>query len=1191
MNENILRNIWRYKPCLFIKKIIWNKSVLCLKISYNISRSNLKNGSFRLNNFINVWGVNTKKKVNIKNKLKNLQENYKVNNDEYKINRNNNVHYLNTNILTQCLNKNSHILKPNPNNILIHHKICSYSTTKSEKVVKENSEQAKNTDEEEKKNKIVKPNDMIKGNNPSVEENGKKNNDIKKILNIIFCSSIPMIGFGFMDQFIMIRLGDLFDASIGVTLGISTLCAASFGQLCSDTFGVFFGCAINYLLQRYKIIQIEKFDIKNKIYQYCTLIGSVLGILLGCSLGMLQLIFIDTTKSERLKKKKELDFIFQMVMYDCSDILNCEASTLFLYDKVKNELWSKAIHGRKNIIKISANSNEKSFCLWVLRNKEIINCKDVLSNELYNPAHDKKFNFKTKTILAVPILDRNNEVVGVLMFLNKLRSHGGYFTCNDEKLAELMSKHISIFMEKFNYISEGDKKMIIFDKEKNNPQEEDEEDEDEDISKDDDHLKNKSNLIEELKITNFKDKKKEERKRKREQNKKKQYQTLQIYDDGKIFDEGNYNEIKQKMYEDYDEKEEEEDVYDIEEEEEEEEEEEDEEDYENLNKEEKDKESEQASISKNLENDPPNASIQYKEGKNNFPNSFKKDSNNNKYQSSEIKQVPTSEQIKTSNSSLKEGSSKIDTQDQVENKMKKNNATEIDLEKPYNLNDHISVGTTTNGYEKDDKSSCTLNKNQQINNLYNKINKLQTINEHNKNFKFNLLMQNISKNVNNNLFNEQNISKFYNRNEKNVNTNMVPNKNVRNNEIEYEQNIPIYIDNENRKPKEKYNLKKYSTISSDEYIDPYIIYNAKILDTFFNNIEKKTQKINLCTNLCEDSINLWAKWKMCGQTYPNNFEEIKSNIKEQTIPINILNENYHQFSYTPEFNYYFENNYDTEYDLFYQNRFNDGYSHAPNREYIGDNIVNKNKYENIENISLIKKNCMVYDIIKTYSHNIFDESYFAQINLGKISNNMSQKKNEMKCFKMLKIIYRYNLNKIFSNHYKYIIIKKKKKLRKFCYSIKCCDIHQMDQFWFTISCQNKLKSIFYKNLYFAINLQNARIIDFKLIHTYILNTIYENTTSIFVSPSTCYNVKKIDLFSVNNLYRLKNKTTMNDIIYKYYIFYNFRKKLKKKKINYYNYQDIYMEESFFGHNTHTKKVPKLLDDDLGKKSAIITVER
>ncbi|CXH94469.1 GAF domain-related protein, putative [Plasmodium berghei] len=1175
MNENILKNIWRYKPCLFIKKTIRRKSVLRLKISYSISLNNLRSGPFWLNNFRSVcnW-INVKKKINTKNKLKSFQENYKVSNAS-KINRRNRrniARHLSANLFTQYLNKSSPILNsPNFNHILNQHKICSYSTKN------ENSETFKNNTKVENgktiENSVKVENSETVKNSEQVEENGKKN-DIKKILNIIFCSSIPMIGFGFMDQFIMIRLGDMFDASIGVTLGISTLCAASFGQLCSDTFGVFFGCAINYLLQRYKIIQIEKFDIKNKIYQYCTLIGSVLGILLGCGLGMLQLIFIDTTKSDRLKKKKELDFIFQMVMYDCSDILNCEASTLFLYDKVKNELWSKAIHGRKNIIKISANSNEKSFCLWVLRNKEIINCKDVLSSELYNPNHDKKFNFKTKTILAAPILDRNNQVVGVLMFLNKFRSHGGYFTCNDEKLAELMSKHISIFMEKFNYISEGDQKMIIFDKQKNNLQEEEEEEEDEDDENDDENLKNKSNKIEELKITNFKDKKKK-RKKKREQNKKNKYQTLQIYDDGKIFDEGNDNEIKQTIFEDYDEKEEEEDVYNIEDEEDDEEEEEnDENDDKNDDK-----------------NETKNESIHYKE-KNNLLNS-----------------------------NLKEGNSKMDFQEQIGNKMKKNDTNKINLEKSNNLNDHKNVDTTTiNGYGKEDKNNIyTFDKKQQINNLYNKINKLKTINENDKNFKFNLLMQNISKNVNNN-------------------------------EMKYEQNISIYIDNENTKQKEKQNFKNYSTISSDEYIDPYIIDNVKILDTFFNNIEKKSKKIILCTKLYKDSINLWKKWQSCGQTYPNNLWEIKNNIKEeQTLPINITDDNYHKIYYTPEFNYYFENNYDTEYDLFYQNRFNDGYRHIQNREYIDDTVGNKNKYiheyfkpgemnyskmregegdtniktwndllnektnnsrffsichkindmtslyknnyKNIENIVFIKKKYMIYDVVKAYNHNTFDEKYFAHINLGKIYNNMSQKKNDMKCFKMLKIIYRYNLNKIFSNHYKYIIIKKKKKLRKFCYSIKSFDIHKMDQFWFIIYCQNKLKNIFYKNLHFAINLQNARIIDFKFIHTYILNTIYENTTSIFVSPSTCYNVKKIDFFSVNNLYRLKNKTTMNDIIYKYYIFYNFRKKLKKKKINYYNYQDLYMEENFFGHNTHTKKVPKLLDDDLGKKSAIITVER
>jgi hypothetical protein len=40
-----------------------------------------------------------------------------------------------------------------------------------------------------------------------------------------------MIGFGLMDNLVMIQAGDLIDSTIGVTLGLSTLTAAAFGQV------------------------------------------------------------------------------------------------------------------------------------------------------------------------------------------------------------------------------------------------------------------------------------------------------------------------------------------------------------------------------------------------------------------------------------------------------------------------------------------------------------------------------------------------------------------------------------------------------------------------------------------------------------------------------------------------------------------------------------------------------------------------------------------------------------------------------------------------------------------------------------------------------------------------------------------------------------------------------------------------
>lgn len=40
-----------------------------------------------------------------------------------------------------------------------------------------------------------------------------------------------MVGFGFMDNLVMIQAGDMIDSTIGVTLGLSTLTAAAFGQV------------------------------------------------------------------------------------------------------------------------------------------------------------------------------------------------------------------------------------------------------------------------------------------------------------------------------------------------------------------------------------------------------------------------------------------------------------------------------------------------------------------------------------------------------------------------------------------------------------------------------------------------------------------------------------------------------------------------------------------------------------------------------------------------------------------------------------------------------------------------------------------------------------------------------------------------------------------------------------------------
>ena len=55
---------------------------------------------------------------------------------------------------------------------------------------------------------------------------------------VYFTTGLPFVGFGFMDNAILIIAGDAIDTSLGVALGISTLCAAAIGNIISDLAGI-----------------------------------------------------------------------------------------------------------------------------------------------------------------------------------------------------------------------------------------------------------------------------------------------------------------------------------------------------------------------------------------------------------------------------------------------------------------------------------------------------------------------------------------------------------------------------------------------------------------------------------------------------------------------------------------------------------------------------------------------------------------------------------------------------------------------------------------------------------------------------------------------------------------------------------------------------------------------------------------
>lgn len=109
-------------------------------------------------------------------------------------------------------------------------------------------------------------------------------------------NAIPFIGFGFLDNLIMIVAGDYIDLTIGVTLGISTMAAAALGNLISDIAGVGSAWYVESLSSKVGIkapvLTPEQLSMSSTTWSIY--LGRALGVSIGCFLGMFPLLFLHT---------------------------------------------------------------------------------------------------------------------------------------------------------------------------------------------------------------------------------------------------------------------------------------------------------------------------------------------------------------------------------------------------------------------------------------------------------------------------------------------------------------------------------------------------------------------------------------------------------------------------------------------------------------------------------------------------------------------------------------------------------------------------------------------------------------------------------------------------------------------------------------------------------------------------------
>ena len=138
----------------------------------------------------------------------------------------------------------------------------------------------------------------------------------------------------------------------------------------------------------------------------------------------------------------KLGSLLKRVMGEATRLLNAERSTLFLNDEKTNELWSEVGQGLESMqIRLP---NSAGIAGTVFTSGKSINIPYAYADLRFNPAFDKRTGFFTRSILCVPIINKQGKVIGVTQVLNKL---GGSFTVEDESRLRAFTAQISIAIE------------------------------------------------------------------------------------------------------------------------------------------------------------------------------------------------------------------------------------------------------------------------------------------------------------------------------------------------------------------------------------------------------------------------------------------------------------------------------------------------------------------------------------------------------------------------------------------------------------------------------------------------------------------------------------------------------------------------------------------------------------------------
>ena len=147
---------------------------------------------------------------------------------------------------------------------------------------------------------------------------------------------------------------------------------------------------------------------------------------------------------EFMANNMDLDELLELIINELVETIGADRGTLYLIDEARGELFSHVLQKDTGVLREIRLEIGQGVAGHVAATGQVMNIQDAYGDSRFMRSFDQVTGYRCHTILAAPMRNPQQKIIGVVQLLNK---KGGPFTSRDERLLTAMAAQAAILIE------------------------------------------------------------------------------------------------------------------------------------------------------------------------------------------------------------------------------------------------------------------------------------------------------------------------------------------------------------------------------------------------------------------------------------------------------------------------------------------------------------------------------------------------------------------------------------------------------------------------------------------------------------------------------------------------------------------------------------------------------------------------